>query len=506
MSHCESYEPELLETAQSHIIDDLTIVQNELGRGSYGIVYAAEYNGKPCVAKVMHPFLSSAKNYPRMNANMYIIKEINTLSRLRHPSIVQFLGVYFKSDSCVPILVMERMWKDLCTQLEEQPNQLPLLIKTHILYDVACGLQYLHGLKEPVIHCCLGTSNIMLNENLEAKIVDFGQATKHLENLQKLSTCPGNPAYMPPEALKHNPVYDTKLDIFSFGCTIITLITEKFPMPTDQFITDTTSYIKVSEVDRRMEYIDLMPSNNDLLKLITLQCLQDVPTCRPAASDICIKLEKHFQQFEVDSHEISKQYKQDKLFLIQSMQVLENELEGAKKVSSEENEILRHENQLLRMELLKLNEINEKIVSQNSHTNSSSDAKQNEVISADQKYSDLQDIIKNFRETCKVELQNTTDSQQQEIASLAKERKHHRAQLVALKNQLEFHCNSVVATIAQKCAENEKLMDDLSNTLAQYQKYISDGNLWKLMKENKVLMHTIIHSCDLKDDKVLVLN
>ena len=78
-----------------------------------------------------------------------------------------------------------------------------------------------------MVYCDLSTSNILQTENLEVKIADLGQA-KALEKIagQKLSTKPGNLAYSAPETLKHKPMYNSKLDIFSFGCTIIHLITE----------------------------------------------------------------------------------------------------------------------------------------------------------------------------------------------------------------------------------------------------------------------------------------
>jgi len=175
--------PRLLDNAKFSIINEnFTIKSDELGRGSYGIVYAAEYYGKPCVAKELHAHLNQ-HNTPEPLEDLY--KEINTLASLKHPSIVQFLGVHFRSMSTPPILVMERMWKSLSDVLAEQPNQLSLFIKTHILYDVACGLQYLHGQNKPVIHRNLRASNILLNENKDAKITDLGQA-KALEKLSVL--------------------------------------------------------------------------------------------------------------------------------------------------------------------------------------------------------------------------------------------------------------------------------------------------------------------------------
>ena len=198
--------PKLAEMAKFSVIEDLTIAARELGRGSYGTVYAAVHSGKPCVAKELHPFLKHDKQET-------FIREINTLSTLKHPSIVQFLGVYSKDKSQTPILVMEMMWKNLYSLLEEQPKKLFLLTKAHILYDVACGLQYLHTQKKPVIHRDLHPSNILLNENLNAKIADLGQARP--VSSHKLTSAPGNIAYMAPETLKKKPTYDTKLDVFS---------------------------------------------------------------------------------------------------------------------------------------------------------------------------------------------------------------------------------------------------------------------------------------------------
>ena len=171
-----SNKPKLLEAAEFSIIEDITIKAQELGRGSYGTVFAAVYDGKPCVAKEMHPYLSHHRGGQNAHTPLEIFfKEINTLSNLKHPSIVTFLGVYFRNRSHTPILVMERMWMSLTDLLEQRPRQLPLLIMTHILYDVACGLQYLHGQKKPVVHRDLNANNILLTENLDAKIADLGQ-------------------------------------------------------------------------------------------------------------------------------------------------------------------------------------------------------------------------------------------------------------------------------------------------------------------------------------------
>ena len=325
--------PKLAEIAKFSVIEELTITAKELGRGSYGTVYAAVHNGKPCVAKEIHPYLKHDKLET-------FVREINTLSTLKHPSIVQFLGVYFKTKSHTPILVMEVMWKNLYSLLEEQPKQLFLLTKVRILHDVACGLQYLHSQKKPVVHRDLHPSNILLNENLNAKIADLGQA-KPLNNeaAQKLSTAPGNVAYMAPETLKKKPTYDTKLDVFSIGCTIIHIVTEQFPTPTDQFIASKDfegSFRKVSEADRRIEYLNLM-KHVSVLKQIARSCLEDFPTNRPIASYICKELEEYIQKLESEAPVLAKQHKQDKFSLLQLLQSQESQLESKRRIIEDVN-------------------------------------------------------------------------------------------------------------------------------------------------------------------------
>ena len=326
-----SYYPKVAEVANFSVIEELTITPRELGRGSYGTVYAALHSGKPCVAKQMHPFLQHDKLE-------IFVREINIVSALKHPSIVQFLGVYFKDKT--PILVMEMMWKSLYSLLEEQPNQLFLLTKAHILYDVACGLQYLHGQKKPVVHGNLHPSNILLNENLNAKIADLGEV-KQLQYvpLQYMSTVPGNIPYMAPEALRHKPKYDTKLDVFSIGCTIIHIVTEKFPVPTDQFVESQSmkwGFEKVSEANRRIEYLNLM-KDAPVLHYIAHQCLEDAPANRPIASYICDELKKYIHQLESEAPELARQHNKDKFALLQLLQSQEKQLERKAKLLEDIN-------------------------------------------------------------------------------------------------------------------------------------------------------------------------
>ena len=315
---------ELWDSARFALIKDVNITKNEIGRGSFGVVYGAVYGGTQCVAKEIHSNLVGGGVEDNAVLKSFI-KEINILSALRHSNIVYFFGVHFREGSHVPVLIIERMWTSLAKLLAEQPS-VPLFIKVHILHDVACGLKFLHGQDPLVIHRDLTANNILVNKNMDAKITDLGLATA-LEAItkQKMSTAPGNLAHMPPEALQHNTMYSTKLDIFSFGCVSLHAITEQFPAPTDQYESSPMNqgtFLKISELRRRQKFIDIMQENCPQLFQLVSWCLKDVPEYRPDANQLCTWIEDYQKSAEVKQNctdLVIECCQQDKLSLVTAL-------------------------------------------------------------------------------------------------------------------------------------------------------------------------------------------
>ena len=213
----------------------------------------------------------------------------NRMSQLRHPNLVQFLGVHYKSSSDIPILVMECLPMSL-TQCLEQYKMIPNHIKNSILLDVSLGLLYLHKQTPPIVHRDLTANNVLLTSAMKAKITDLGvsrmfepEAAKHY---MRMSTCPGTQVYMPPEAQKVNfketSTNFDKLDVFSFGVLILHVYTQEWPEPTDPF---DEHNMPRTEVQRRKHLIDKIKSSITL-KQLAEQCLQNQPQSRPHTSDL----------------------------------------------------------------------------------------------------------------------------------------------------------------------------------------------------------------------------
>ena len=248
-------------------------MKEELGRGSYAVVYQAEWRGLYCVAKIFHDVL-----FPNNQSYTWkqLAREIYFLRHIRHPNIVQLLGFI---RSRVPTIVMERLHTNLTTLVEKHHPFLLFETQVSILHDVAIGLNFLHSYKEPIIHRDLSSNNILLTEHLVAKISDLGLA-KHIKSAkQQAGSLAGFGAqfYMPPEVLGQNPPkISVKMDIFSFGVVMLQVAIGIAP--------DVRGVLNIdSESTRRKHHLVQLDKSNLFYPLV-LQCLSDNSENRPDAN------------------------------------------------------------------------------------------------------------------------------------------------------------------------------------------------------------------------------
>ena len=274
------------------------VTDRELGHGSYATVLELEYMGLKCAGKKIYNVLL------RQGDDSYQVRrfeeECRLLSQVRHPNIVQFLGVYFEQRVRAPILVMEFLPTNL-TSCIEQYDILPKEISYSILHDVALGLCYLHNQTPPIIHRDLSSNNVLLTPNMTAKISDLGVA--RILNLTPLQvSCmtgtPGTPAYMPPEVMVASPKYNTSVDEFSYGILMIHMFSGRWPEPQvgpNRTKPDGT-LIPVSEAERHEVFLRTIGSDHPLMDLV-LKCIHNHPQARAHASEIVDRLAEMVLQF-----------------------------------------------------------------------------------------------------------------------------------------------------------------------------------------------------------------
>ena len=275
----------------------------EIGRGSYAVVEEYDFQGLPCAGKSIHQNLYDSA-FARERETMLERFEgaCEMLSRLRHPHIVQFLGVHFKEGSPLPVLLMEQLDSTLAACVDRY-GRLPDESCYSVLRDVAVGLRYLHGhTPSPIVHRDLTANNVLLTPDLTAKISDLGVA-KILNlspaRMTQMTTCPGTPSYMPPEALVARPIYSTKMDIFAYGNLMTHVFCGRWPVPAEIFRANPSNpndMTALTEVQRREEYLNDIGEAHPLMDLMR-QCLSNNPTVRPDIPEILRTVKEVMPQF-----------------------------------------------------------------------------------------------------------------------------------------------------------------------------------------------------------------
>ena len=273
-----------------YTLTGVTVTDRVLGHGSYATILELQYMGLKCAGKKIHELLL------RQGSDSYTVsrfeQECRLLSQVRHPNIVQFLGVHFQQGMPAPILVMEFLSTNL-TSCIEQYCILPKEISYSILYDVALGLCYLHSQTPPIIHRDLSSNNVLLTPNMTAKISDLGVARiLNLTSLQvsRMTQTPGTPAYMPPEVMVANPKYDTSIDVFSYGILMIHMFSGMWPEPqVGPSQVDGDRLVPVTEAERREVYLDCIQNDHPLMDLI-LRCINNDAKLRAKLSEIVDRL------------------------------------------------------------------------------------------------------------------------------------------------------------------------------------------------------------------------
>ena len=212
---------------------ELFIFNNrKLGEGSFASVYLGKWRETFVVAKVLNIISEKDK--------MLVLREIEIMTKLHHPNIVQFLG-YIDNPF---ILVMEYIPNnDLLEHINKKT--LKLREKKKIMRDILQGLGYIHNRRPySLIHRDIKPTNILLTNSKVAKITDFG-LSKLINNSNltgeqinininsDLSSDVGTERYMAPEILKNpnNTNYTNKIDIYSCGILLYELFENKRYIP-----------------------------------------------------------------------------------------------------------------------------------------------------------------------------------------------------------------------------------------------------------------------------------
>ena len=334
------------------LIQNLVFTNVKLGKGSDATVFQVDWNGTLCAAKHLHDILLEDQS-PGGVAKLIGNFEAECLmwSKLRHPGVVQFLGVYFERNSRIPALVMEKMDISLRAYLEDHSkNEFPLNLKAFVLRQVTQALAYLHSQNPPLVHHDLSPNNVLLNVvSFVTKVSDFGMSRAiNPSSLSRKSSIKGTLAFMAPEALRDPPQYNEKLDVFSFGNIILSTLTHEWPNPGPPKQYDGDQLIALTELQSRDRYVAMFTSQEKQLFLPAVnQCLQDQPSKRPSSVMLVRELRHIESSLPTGSH------------VPAPIEHLRQQLSAKEEERRQKDEALRQKDEALRKKMEELKEEDE---------------------------------------------------------------------------------------------------------------------------------------------------
>ncbi|XP_078434001.1 uncharacterized protein LOC144705277 [Wolffia australiana] len=255
--------------------------ENLIGSGGAARVYRLDpKNGGASVA---------VKQLRRRLDFQELDSEMEILGRVKHKNIVKFYACVFKGESV--FLVLEYMSNGnlreaLCGDSGSRKTTLDWRQRYRIALGAAKGMMYLHHDCSPaIIHRDIKSSNILLDDDYEPKIADFGIST--LSGGSHSAPFAGTLGYMAPE-LAYSKKATEKSDVYSFGVVLMELVTGRGSGEEEDVVSWVSTLVAggkaMAVLDRRVAGEDLN-SMIQVLKVATL-CTTKLPSLRPTMREV----------------------------------------------------------------------------------------------------------------------------------------------------------------------------------------------------------------------------
>uniref|UniRef100_A0A667Z190 non-specific serine/threonine protein kinase n=1 Tax=Myripristis murdjan TaxID=586833 RepID=A0A667Z190_9TELE len=192
-----------------------------LGRGTYGKVKRAleKHTGMEVAIKSIRK-----EKIKDMQDMVHIRREIEIMSALQHPHIISIYEVFENKDKIV--IVMEYASKGELYDYVSERQRLSERETRHFFRQIVSAVHHLH--KNGVVHRDLKLENVLLDENYNIKIADFGLSNLYHKD-KLLQTFCGSPLYASPEIVNGWPYHGPEVDSWALGVLLYTLVYGTMP-------------------------------------------------------------------------------------------------------------------------------------------------------------------------------------------------------------------------------------------------------------------------------------
>ncbi|CAL9074496.1 unnamed protein product, partial [Musa acuminata var. zebrina] len=282
-----------------------------MGKGGFGMVYhGCLETGKQVAIKMRS--LSSQQGMKEFLA------EAQNLTKIYHRNLVSLVG-YCIDKNCLALVYEYMQRGSLHENLQDKAGRAKALNwgqRLRIALDAAQGLEYMHkGCRPPIIHRDIKTSNILLSEELEARIADFG-LSKSFQTHVSTKMVVGTPGYIDPDYHMYHQTYQLtdKSDVYSFGIVLLELITGRPPIVPGLgnihimlWIAPSLSSGNIDEIVDENLQGKCNPTSAWKILELALTCTADKGSQRPTMFQVVMQLKSCLEQ-EIDSYKSENIY------------------------------------------------------------------------------------------------------------------------------------------------------------------------------------------------------
>ncbi|TYI12336.1 hypothetical protein ES332_A09G270400v1 [Gossypium tomentosum] len=247
--------------------DTSALEENLIGEGGYAEVYKGKLKTGNLVA------VKRLNRGPSEDMTIDFLSELGIVVHVDHPNIAKLIG--YGIEGGLHLVLQLSPHGSLASLLNGSKEKLNWQIRLKIALGAAEGLCYLHeGCQRRIIHKDIKASNILLTEEFDAQICDFG-----------LAKC-----YLPPEFFTHG-IVDEKTDVYAFGVLLLELITGRQAIDNSQqsIVTWAKPLIRENKMDELVDPILVDAYDSDELHRIAATasiCVHQTAANRPQMSQV----------------------------------------------------------------------------------------------------------------------------------------------------------------------------------------------------------------------------
>ncbi|GAV58915.1 Pkinase domain-containing protein/S_locus_glycop domain-containing protein/B_lectin domain-containing protein/PAN_2 domain-containing protein [Cephalotus follicularis] len=273
--------------------------KEKLGAGGFGAVYRGILVNNAVVAVKQLEGIEQGERQFRM--------EVATISSTHHVNLVRLIG--FCSEGRRRLLVYEFMKNgsldNFLSEAEEQASKmLNWEYRFNIALGTARGITYLHEeCRDCIVHCDIKPENILLDENFNAKVSDFGLAkliNQKEHRYKTLVSVRGTRGYLAPEWLSNFPI-TSKSDVYSYGMVLLEIVSGRrnfeVSAETNWKKFSTWAYEEFENqnveviIDKRLAGQDVNMEQVVRAIQVSFWCIQEQPSMRPMMGKVMQMLE-----------------------------------------------------------------------------------------------------------------------------------------------------------------------------------------------------------------------